>query len=79
MNESDEYDGRRLDKIGHGVFKLFCATHRGYCLGTYDENLKFMKMNTFITHEMLKGSQFELAAELNSEIEKYVLNASNLL
>jgi hypothetical protein len=79
LNESNEYEGTRLNKIAPGIYKLFSATPKGYCLGTYDENIKFMKMSTFITHDMLKDSQVDIAVELSSRIEKYSGNASNLL
>jgi len=71
MDENDRFHVEILEEFGEGLFTIFCATRSGYILGVEDDNNHFFKMNTFITHDMLKGSQRSLAEELNSEMGKY--------
>ena len=58
------------EEVSPGVFKIFALTERGYCLGytLTDKNISIM--NTFLSHEMLKGDQLELAERLNEELAK---------
>jgi hypothetical protein len=58
--------------IRPGIYKTFCATSRGYGFGIFDENNDFIRMNTFITNEMLKAGQMTLAEQLNKKMEKYL-------
>ena len=78
LKEFEAYNGQKLEMISPWIFKLFSATNKGICLGTHDTNLKFTKMNTFITHEMLRGDQISLAQRLSIVLEKYKADASNL-
>ena len=78
INECDEYNLKKLHQFEPGIYKIFCATEYGYLLGTYLQDLGFLKINTYITFAMLKGDQIPLAERLTRELDKYQSNASNL-
>ncbi len=71
MNENDRYEVHQLEEYSRGVFSIFVAARNGYILGTHDKNLRIIRMNTFITFEMLKCDQRSVADKLNSEMKKY--------
>ena len=71
MNENDRFHLEKLEQFAPGIYTVFCATRLGYVLGNLDENGDYVKMNTFITHDMLKGSQHDIANALNAELQKY--------
>jgi len=75
LDEFPGFNGKRIETIEPGVYKMFYGSTAGYFLGINNMNLKFIKMNTFITHDMLKGEQHETADILRKEIAKYVPDA----
>ena len=78
MNENDRYEVEFLDEYSPGVFSIFCAARSGYILGSQDDNMHVIRMNTIITPAMLKGSQRSLAEELNEEMKKYPYDPKRL-
>ncbi len=77
INECFTFHGRNLDVISPGIYKTVCATQKGYCLGIMDENKKFLRINTFITKDMLKEGQVPLADQLNQRMEKFINEHKN--
>jgi hypothetical protein len=77
MNECTGYHAKKMEMISPGVHKMFCASESGYSFGIDDENNNYWRMNTFITHEMLKEGQKPLAEFLSSKMEKYLKDPYN--
>ncbi len=66
------YTFQFLEEIAPGVWKFFAYTKNGVALGTYIQSQDYYKMNTFITHDMLKGNQLEIEAYKKAELNKYL-------
>lgn len=78
MNNHLAYTFEFLDEVSPGVWKFFAVTKNGVALGTYIKSLKYYKMNTFITHAMLKGNQLEMKAFKSAELDKYLTTVHKL-
>jgi hypothetical protein len=78
LDGNDTFYSQILEELSPGLFKMFAQMSRGWALGTLDRNLKFLKMNTFITYEMLKGDQIEKNEALKGFLDKYKADAGNL-
>jgi hypothetical protein len=66
------YSFQYLEEIAPGVWKFFAYTKNGVALGTYIQAQDCYKMNTFITHDMLKGDQKEMETFKKAELDKYL-------
>lgn len=79
MNQMCDYGFEELEEIEPGVKKIFCKITSGILLGTYNSKLKFMKANTFLSLDMLRGNQIELHNEImNDELNKYANTSGKL-
>ncbi len=78
MNNHIAYMFQYLEQVSPGVWKFFAVTKNGVALGTYIKSLNYYKMNTFITHAMLKGNQLEMKAFKSAELDKYLANVHKL-
>jgi len=78
LNENPSIQLKAVSVIKPGFYSFFSASPHGYGLGTCDQEQKFYKMNTFITHDMLRGDQIDRAEYLNSLLREYLPNAGNL-
>jgi len=72
MHNHLAYSFQYLEEIDRGVHKFFAYTKNGVALGTYVQFHNYYKMNTFITHDMLKGSQLDIMAYKKAELDKYL-------
>lgn len=72
MHNHLAYKFEFLEEIAPGVLKFFAYTKNGVALGTYIHSQNYYKMNTFITHDMLKGNQLEIQAFKKAELDKYL-------
>ncbi len=61
----------KLQDIKPGVFSFFALDKMGVVLGTHYEDLRVVKFNTFLTMDMLKGKQKEMAESLKEHSVKY--------
>jgi hypothetical protein len=66
------YSFQYLEEIAPRVWKFYACTKNGVVLGTYIQEHNYYKMNTFITHDMLKGNQLEIIAYKKAELDKYL-------
>jgi len=78
LDENESWMVQFLEYFGPGLRKMFITTHHGYALGTFDENQGFYKLNTFITRDMLRGSQIDMAKTLEDYLHKYEQDARTL-
>ncbi|MCG3166273.1 MAG: hypothetical protein POELPBGB_02051 [Bacteroidia bacterium] len=78
MNNHTAYTFQNLEEVSPGIWKIFAVTKNGVALGTCITSLKFVKMNTFITHSMLKGNQLEIEAQKKEELQKYLASVHKL-
>ncbi|MCF8276628.1 MAG: hypothetical protein K9J17_07830 [Flavobacteriales bacterium] len=72
MHNHLAYTFQYLEEVNRGVWKFFAYTKNGVALGTYIRSCNYYKMNTFITHDMLKGDQLEIEAYKKAELDKYL-------
>ncbi|MCF8464542.1 MAG: hypothetical protein K9G41_06865 [Flavobacteriales bacterium] len=72
MHNHLAYTFQYLEEISPGVWKFFAYTKNGVALGTYIKSDNYYKMNTFITHDMLKGDQLEMETFKKAELDKYL-------
>jgi hypothetical protein len=72
MHNHLAYKFEFLEEIAPGVYKFFAYTKNGVALGTYIKADDCYKMNTFITHDMLKGNQLDIQAFKKAELDKYL-------
>jgi hypothetical protein len=72
MHNHLAYQFQLLEEIAPGVWKFFAYTKNGVALGTYIKSDDCYKMNTFITHDMLKGNQLEMETYKKAELDKYL-------
>lgn len=78
MNNHSVYKFQNLEEVSPGVWKIFAVTKNGVALGTLIKKLKYIKMNTFITHAMLKGDQLEMETKKKAELDKYLAHIHKL-
>jgi hypothetical protein len=78
MNNHIAYTFQFLEQVSPNVWKFFAVTKNGVALGTCINSLKYYKMNTFITHDMLKGDQLQMKAFKSAELEKYLATVHKL-
>ncbi|MCG3164623.1 MAG: hypothetical protein POELPBGB_00382 [Bacteroidia bacterium] len=78
MHNHTAYTFENLGEVSPGIFKIFAYTKNGVALGTWLRDLGYVKMNTFITHEMLKGNQLEIKAYKSAELDKYLASVHKL-
>lgn len=78
MLNHNAYMVQPLEQISPGIFKMFAKTEKGIVLGTLLQNEKMIKMNTFITHTMLQGSQLDIEASLKVQLDKYLATIHRL-
>jgi len=78
MNNHYSYRVQKLEQLDAGVHKIFAVTEKGVGLGTQLTDRNFIKMNTFITNDMLLGTQVELQARLKGELDKYLSSVHRL-
>ena len=60
-----------LEKIATGMRTIFGVIETGIVLGYMNTNLNMIKLNTYITHEMLKGQQLKMEDYLKSKLSFY--------
>jgi len=72
MQNHIAYTFQFLDELSPGILKFFAVTKNGVALGTYIRKFNYYKMNTFITHDMLKGDQIQIRTFKNAELDKYL-------
>ncbi|MGE0637610.1 MAG: hypothetical protein AB7G44_06790 [Bacteroidia bacterium] len=68
MNNHIAYTFHFLEQVSPNVWNFFAVTKNGVALGTCINSLKYYKMNTFISHDMLKGDQLQTEAFKKSRI-----------
>jgi len=62
----------KLGATEKGIYKFYCTTPHGYVLGTCNTFEKFYKLHTFLTCEMVTGSEAEKVKIINDTLEKYL-------
>ena len=65
-----------LKQYDNGVHKVFIVNPCGVMLGNYDQKLKTYFINTFVTNEMLHGSQVQRHAMMEAELDEFVKQTS---
>jgi hypothetical protein len=71
MCENVDIEYFDLYEISEGVTAIFGDLKSGIVLGTYNEPLDFLKLNTYIPHEMLSKNQNQKLIELKEATLKY--------
>jgi hypothetical protein len=66
MGENHNFNMQFVEDLNEGVQRMFCYINSGVILGTADHNIKLYWMNTFLTNDMLKSDQLELAEQLKN-------------
>jgi hypothetical protein len=61
----------KLFDIGPDKFSFFAVNNVGVMLGVHYKNENIAKFNTFITHDMLRGTQVERYDKLKQLADKY--------
>ena len=61
-----------LEKVNDNLESVFGTTPTGVVLGTYHKDLQYVNVNTFITHDMLKGNQLENEKKLREFSAKHL-------
>ena len=69
------YNIKPVEELSQGMKKVFGISSEGILLGTYNDELRFYKMNTFLTSEMLKGNQIEEKNVMQQLLDKHVKDA----
>ena len=59
-------------KISADYSKMVCSSKSGVSLGIIDHKLDIYRMNTFISNDMLQGSQVEIDNDMKLTLEKYL-------
>jgi hypothetical protein len=75
MNDQKDYVFKKLAQVSEDLWTTFCISDKGIILGMANTRLKFYKMNTFLSRDMLKGTQVEMEAQMNAQLIKYWLDA----
>jgi hypothetical protein len=60
-----------LEEISPEVYTMFGTIDSGVVLGTFNYNVNLIKINTFLTNEMLNSNQKELKIMLKEALDKY--------
>jgi len=71
MMDNLAYHRRRIETVSPGVHKIFCVSERGICLGTELREVDFVRLNTFVTKDMLMGDQIENHETMSKVLDKY--------
>ena len=69
---NEKFQAEHLGEVNKDVQKIFVVNQLGIMLGHFDMKLKVMYLNTFITHDMLKGEQVEKFKQLSNHLDKYL-------
>lgn len=72
LKENPVYNTNLLEEFKPGLYKIFSSTKSGILLGTYDKHIQFLKINTFISRDMLKGDQVARDMQLKKQLDKYL-------
>jgi len=73
--------GLTVDYLGvvkENIVKVFISVKQGIILGNLHYDIQFCKMNTFITHEMLKEDQIERKNQMEEFLNKYRIDSGKL-
>lgn len=68
LKDNRQISYQRLEEIAPGVHRIFGVIQTGIVLGYSNSNLNMIKLNTYITHEMLKGQQLKLEDYLKAKL-----------
>lgn len=74
LNGNDRYVFKKLEEISENVFSIFCVIPCGIILGTEHRDLKFYEMKTFLSSDMLRGSQTELEQILRLQLAGHLFS-----
>ncbi|HXH19928.1 MAG TPA: hypothetical protein VNJ07_12695, partial [Chitinophagales bacterium] len=71
MNDNLKFSFQKLEETTPGNFKVFGVTDSGVLLGMYNASANIYKLNTFITSDMLQGSQIQMEEQMKARLDKY--------
>jgi hypothetical protein len=74
MADNEFFCFRTIEKITQDYSKMVCSSKSGVSLGILDHKLKIYRMNTFLSNDMLKGSQIEMDNSMKETLEKYLID-----
>lgn len=78
VKHSSHYVVDYLGLVNENVVKVFISAKQGVILGNLHRDIGFCKMNTFITHDMLKEDQVERKSQMKEMLNKYYVDSGRL-
>ena len=78
MNDNKEFKFQPMDEVSPGIYTMFGALDSGAALGMFNKNLNLYKLNTFISHDMMRDDQREMEALMRLRLNKYQGDAGKL-
>jgi len=71
MLNGSETPYEKLEDVNENAFSFFARNQMGVLLGMHYKKENIAKFNTFLSEDMLKGSQVALSEKLKQVIDKY--------
>lgn len=78
VQHSSNYAVDYLGLVKENIVKVFISAKQGVILGNLHHDIQFCKMNTFITHDMLKADQVERKNQMEEILNKYRVDSGRL-
>jgi hypothetical protein len=69
--DTNQISYQPLDKIASYIYKIFGVNKTGIVLGYTNTRLNMLMLNTYITHDMLKGQQLKMEDYLSVRLSSY--------
>ncbi len=69
---NEKLQSELIKEVNQYVYEIFAVTVEGVLLGHHDTKLNVVYINTFITHDMLKGEQVDRYKHMSSLLDEFL-------